>query len=63
MFRNYQNDGCSLRKNIDFIVSFSIIFGTLSFPVQTHGAGNVTIGIFSASVVVATSITYIIFLC
>ena len=32
MVRNYQNADCSLRKN--FIVSFIIIFGTLSFPMS-----------------------------
>ena len=30
MVRNYQNADCSLRKNM---VSFIIIFGTLSFPI------------------------------
>ena len=33
---NYEKAGCSLRK--DFIMSFIIIFGTLSFPIgQDNG--------------------------
>ena len=41
MVRNYENADCSLRKKI--IVSFTIIFGTISFPIsavvfETEGA-------------------------